>query len=145
VAERENGQGISAVSEAEWEYVARAGGTTAFWWGDDVGRNNASCNACGSEWDGKSTAPVGSFAANSFGLHDTAGNVWEWVEDCYGGSYASAPKNGAAWEDGDDCSRVVRGGSWYFEPRSVRSANRIWDYPQYRRNDGGFRVARAPD
>jgi formylglycine-generating enzyme required for sulfatase activity len=139
------GKAYRLMSEAEWEYVARAGGTTAFWWGDDVGRNNASCNACGSEWDGKSTAPVGSFAANSFGLHDTAGNVWEWVEDCYGGSYASAPKNGAAWEDGDDCSRVVRGGSWYFEPRSVRSANRIWDYPQYRRNDGGFRVARAPD
>jgi formylglycine-generating enzyme required for sulfatase activity len=70
------------LSEAEWEYAARAGSTTAFWWGQDVGKGNANCAGCGSEWDNTKTAPVGSFKANDFGPYDTVGNVSEWVEDC---------------------------------------------------------------
>jgi formylglycine-generating enzyme required for sulfatase activity len=142
---RTTGKTYRLLSEAEWEYVARAGSTTAFWWGDDVGQNKANCHGCGSKWDGKSTAPVGSFAENSFGLHDTAGNVWEWVEDCYHDSYDSAPKDSSAWLDGDDCSRVLRGGSWNFATGFARSASRFRVYPGYRDDNDGFRVARAPD
>ena len=139
------GKSYRLLTEAEWEYVARAGSETAYWWGDDVGSGNANCKGCGSQWDGKQTAPVGSFAANDFGLHDTAGNVWEWVQDCYHSSYDGAPKDGSAWEDGGDCRRVLRGGSWDFEPRLVRSAIRYWLNPDFRRYSYGFRVARTAD
>jgi formylglycine-generating enzyme required for sulfatase activity len=109
---QKTGKNYRLLSEAEWEYVARARSTTAFWWGQDVGKGNANCNGCGSEWDNTKTAPVGSFRANDFGLYDTAGNVWEWVEDCYHGNYEGAPTDGSAWLE-DDCSeRVIRGGSW---------------------------------
>ena len=76
------GETYRLLSGAEWEYVARAGTTTEYWWGDDIGRDRAHCNGCGSRWDDRQTAPVGSFSANPFGLHDVHGNVWEWVEDC---------------------------------------------------------------
>jgi formylglycine-generating enzyme required for sulfatase activity len=129
-------------SEAEWEYAARAGSTTQYPWGDEIGRNRANCNGCGSRWDAKSTAPVGSFAANAFGLFDTVGNVWEWVEDCWHESYEGSPKDGSAWISGGDCElRVLRGGSWVINPSWSRSADRY----RYGRGDRdgsvGFRVA----
>ncbi len=99
-------------TEAEWEYAARAGTQTAYWWGNDVGKNNAVCDGCGSEWDNKKTAPADSFKPNAFGLHNTAGNVWEWVEDCSHQNYQGAPVDGSAWKEanGGDCDRrVVRG------------------------------------
>ena len=70
-------------SEAEWEYAARAGTTTHFWWGNAADRNRANCAGCGSQWDDRQTAPVGSFPPNAFGVHDMHGNVKEWVEDCW--------------------------------------------------------------
>jgi len=82
------------LSEAEWEYAARAGTTTAYSWGDEIGKNNANCNGCGSAWDSRQTAPVGSFAPNQFGLYDMQGNVWGWVEDCLHTNYDAAPKDG---------------------------------------------------
>ena len=116
--------------------MARAGTETRYHWGGAVGRNRANCLGCGSRWDGKQTAPVGSFSANGFGLHDVHGNVREWVEDCWHGNYTGAPSDGRAWTRGGDCSaRVLRGGSWYFSPRLVRSANRLQATPPGYRDD----------
>ena len=122
------GEAYRLLSEAEWEYVARAGTTTRYWWGNEIGRNRANCDGCGSRWDDKQTAPVGSFAANPFGLHDVHGNVWEWTEVCYEG----------------DCSRrVLRGGSWVDAPRFLRSAFRYRSTTGGRFGSYGFRVART--
>ncbi len=133
-------------TEAEWEYAARAGTQTAYWWGADIGKNNAVCNGCGSEWDKKQTAPVGSFRPNRFGLHDTAGNVSEWVEDCSHQNYQGAPADGSAWKEtnGGNCSRrVVRGGSWFIDPQNLRSANRNRINTDVAINVLGIRIARA--
>ena len=129
-------------SEAEWEYAARAGATTRYSWGDAIGRNRANCDGCGSEWDNKRPAPVGSFAANAFGLYDMHGNVWEWVEDCYHENYEGAPTDGSAWMSGcgSGVRAVVRGGSWSDDPRYLRSAFRYRLTPSYRNYYYGFRL-----
>lgn len=138
------GRPYRLLSEAEWEYAARAGTTTAFSWGDEIGKNNADCNGCGSGWDSRRTAPVGSFAPNQFGLYDMHGNVWEWVEDCLHTNYEGAPKDGSAWIAQGDCNhRVVRGGSWAGYPVGLRSALRFWYSADDHGNDLGFRVART--
>ena len=139
----ETGEAYRLLSEAEWEYVARAGTRTRYWWGGAIGRNRANCRGCGSRWDGKQTAPVGSFTANAFGLHDVHGNVQEWVEDCWHGSYRGAPEDGSAWESGNCGRRVLRGGSWLNVPRTLRSANRNVITTGNRYNNAGFRVART--
>ena len=141
------------LSESEWEYVARAGSVTRYWWGDDIGRNRANCMGCGSRWndddnlDEWGAAPVESFAANGFGLYDVHGNVAEWVQDCWNDSYAGAPGDGSAWENwesGADCSlRVLRGGSWYYDPRYLRAAFRFRLDTGNRDGVAGFRVART--
>jgi formylglycine-generating enzyme required for sulfatase activity len=136
------------LSDAEWEYSAR-GVTSAqaphpnYPWGNEIGRNNANCDGCGSQWDKKQTAPVGSFKNNAFGLYDMAGNVWQWVEDCYQKDSDSVPTDGSAWTTGDCGNRVVRGGFWIGNPRSLRSANRSWLTPNYWDNSLGFRVGRT--
>lgn len=129
-------------TEAEWEYAARGGNQDAYWWGKDIGNGNANCSGCGSQWDGKETAPVGSFAANPFGLQDTAGNVWEWVQDCWHHDYQGAPANGSGWHKHcQRASRVVRGGSWDSTPRRVRVSNRSGGVPGYRDDLLGLRLA----
>ena len=131
-------------SAAEWEYAARAGTTTARYWGENIGENRANCDGCGSRWDKQRTAPVGSFEPNAFGLYDVLGNVWEWTQDCWHGSYKGAPSDGSAWTAGGDCSRrVLRGGSWILFPRDVRSANRHRKTTDFRFNNIGFRVAKT--
>ena len=131
------------LTEAEWEYAARAGTTTAYSFGKDVGGNQANCNACGSKWDNKQTAPVGSFAANAFGLHDMHGNTWEWVQDCFTPDYVGASNSGAAPGDTPSCLRGLRGASWLNAPKDLRSASRFGSAPDSRTVSYGFRVARA--
>lgn len=133
------------LSEAEWEYAARAGTTTTYYWGDMHGIGNANCDGCGSQWDNKETAPVGSFAPNPLGLYDMAGNVLQWIEDCYHENYTGAPANGAAWTKGNCYARVLRGGSWYNSTYYLRSANRYSAYPDFRGRNVGFRVAKTLD
>jgi formylglycine-generating enzyme required for sulfatase activity len=141
---RMTGRIYRLLSEAEWEYAARARTETAYPWGDEIGTNNANCNGCGSQWDNKQTAPSGSFAANAFGLYDMPGNAWEWVEDCFHPNYSGAPEDGSAWRTGGDCTRrILRGASWYIRPDSLRSAHRGWLSSDYRNNDDGFRVRRT--
>jgi formylglycine-generating enzyme required for sulfatase activity len=138
------GQQYRLLTGAEWEYAARAGTATTYSWGDGIVKGNANCNACGSQWDNKQTAPVGSFKPNEFGLYDMHGNVWEWVEDLWHESYEGAPIDGSAWvKDGDAAQRVVRGGSWVDDPRNLRGANRVRGTSDLRLDLLGFRLART--
>ncbi len=122
---RKTGKPYRLPSESEWEYAARAGTETAYSWGDGIGVNRANCRGCGSQWDYSKTAPVGSFGANAWGLHDMHGNVSELVEDCRNGSYVGAPADGSAWLTGSCDVRVLRGGSWLSRPSSLRAAYRV--------------------
>ena len=139
----ETGATYRLPSEAEWEYAARAGTGTKYSWGNEIGANRANCDNdhCGDQW--KHTAPVGSFPPNGFGLYDMHGNVWEWVEDCWNGSYAGAPSDGVAWVSGDCAERVLRGGSWSSYPGALRAAFRLRNSTGVRLNLNGFRVART--
>lgn len=138
---RSTGHEYRLPSESEWEYAARAGTTTARYWGEEIGSGWAHCRGCGSPWDDSRTAPVGSFSANGFGLHDMLGNVWEWTQDCYSSSYAGAPTTGVAWESGECNLRVVRGGSRSTD--SPTSADRGPFELDTRARNGGFRVVRT--
>jgi formylglycine-generating enzyme required for sulfatase activity len=141
------GKTYRLLSEAEYEYAARAGTTTAYAWGADIepnGQAMANCDGCGSKWDNQQTAPVGSFPPNRFGLYDMEGNVWEWTEDCVHNDYYGAPPDASAWIAGGDCSnRAVRGGAWDYAPGDARSAFRSLGPANGRDYDWGFRVART--
>jgi formylglycine-generating enzyme required for sulfatase activity len=137
------GRPYRLLSEAEWEYAARAGTATAYPWGDEIGSGNANCNGCDGRWGGKSTSPVGSFRPNAFGLFDMHGNVFQYVEDCFQDNLSKVPTDGSALLSGDCSLRVVRGGSWIDGPSSSRSARRDWFYRFDRVSDIGFRIART--
>ena len=128
------------LTEIEWEYVARAGSQTRYPWGDDIKRDGepmANCRGCGSEWDGQ-TAPVGSFTANAFGLHDMIGNVWELTDDYW------YEDRRYSWDGRDRPNYCfARGGSWDSEPSQVRSASRSLVRLDDRSSSIGFRVARS--
>ena len=144
---RVTGKDYRVLSEAEYEYAARAGSQTRYPWGNDFnldGKEMANCNGCGSRWDRKKTTPVGSFAPNQFGLYDMVGNVWEWTADCWNENYEGAPSNGSAWIEGDCSGRVIRGGSWRDGPGTLRSANRGTSHTDDDRGSNlGFRLART--
>jgi formylglycine-generating enzyme required for sulfatase activity len=137
------GKPYRLLSEAEFEYAARSGTQTNYPWGDDIGQGNANCKSCGSQWDNKQTAPVGSFPPNAFGLYDMHGNAWEWVQDCFQFSYDEGPVDGSASTAGECDNRVNRGGAWVNAPQSLRSAHRNGSRPVSRANYLGFRVARS--
>lgn len=137
------GKTYRLLSEAEWEYAARAGTRTCYWWGNDPGRGNANCNGCGSQWDNRATAPVGSFRPNAFGLYDTAGNVWEWVEDCHHRTYHGAPTDGSVWTPPDCDRHVLRGGAWNNNPTGLCSTNRNATRTNLRNGSLGLRVVRV--
>jgi formylglycine-generating enzyme required for sulfatase activity len=134
------GKPYRLLSEAEWEYAARAGNPGRFSFGDDEAKLGEYA------WyvsNSKTTQPVGTKKANAFGLHDMHGNVWEWVEDCYKDSYKGVPTNGSAWLTGDCDRRVVRGGSWVSSPQYLRSAFRFRLTAVVRNSIVGFRVGRT--
>jgi formylglycine-generating enzyme required for sulfatase activity len=142
---RITGERYRLLTEAEWEYAARAWTTTRFWWGDHLPPGRAACDGCGSPWDLGRAAPVGGFPANGFGLHDVHGNVWEWVQDCWHEGYGGAPTDGSAWEEeaGGDCARrMMRGGSSLSQLETLRAANRLRDNASHRKSDVGFRIVR---
>ena len=129
-------------SDSEWEYAARAGSKTRFWWGNEMAKARANCEGCGSLWDGEKTAPVERFRPNHFGLHDTAGNVFEWVADCLDTDFSKAPVDGRPIDRGGCGKRIIRGGAWSFPADESRSANRWRDFPSRKSDDTGFRLAR---
>lgn len=154
----ETGETYRLPSEAEWEYAARAGSSTSYFWGDDIGM---ACDyANGYDQKGREiiglpyetfpcddgyaqTAPVGSFRPNAFGLHDMTGNVWEWVEDSWHDDYEGAPTDQRAWIESGDERRVLRGGSWRYNPRNLRTAKRRKAEHDNRNRGDGFRIAKT--
>jgi sulfatase modifying factor 1 len=155
---QKTGKPYRLLSESEWEYAARAHTSTEFWWGDDpnalcayANGPDQSAKARFPRWptatcdDGHATdAPVGSYRPNAFGLHDMAGNVWEWTRDCYESSYADQPSDGGAYTNGPCEHRTLRGGSWVYGLPDLRSAQRNGLLrPDIRGGDIGFRVARS--
>ncbi|MGF1612716.1 MAG: SUMF1/EgtB/PvdO family nonheme iron enzyme [Gammaproteobacteria bacterium] len=129
-------------SEAQWEYAALGGTNTPYWWGFEVGQNQAHCRKCGTAFTAEKPLPVGRFAANPFGLHDTAGNVAEWVQDCFHETYHGAPADDSVWQGGNCTYRIVRGGSFHSAPTAIRSRARSKLRPNNTYDTVGIRVVR---
>jgi formylglycine-generating enzyme required for sulfatase activity len=146
---RKTGKTYRLMSEAEREYVARAGTSTPFWWGAAIAPSQANYDGryvYGGGVAGENrqrTLPVDALPANPFGLYQVHGNVWEWVEDCYNATYAGAPADGSAWASGDCNRHVLRGGAWNYAPSSLRAAVRLPSAPIERRSYFGIRLARS--
>jgi formylglycine-generating enzyme required for sulfatase activity len=162
---QKTGKAYRLLTEAEWEYAARGGTTTARPWGNDphqacayanvgdLARNRTVSPGKGKHWSMNTThncddnagftASVGSYRPNAYGLYDMIGNVWELTEDCWNDTYAGAPADGSAWLVGDCSRRAARGGRWYSTARDARSARRSWGGAALRNGDFGFRVART--
>lgn len=139
---RETGKKYRLLSEAEWEYMASAGNQTIFWWGNNEEENRAHCFNCGTGLNPRQPTKIGSFEPNSFKVYDTAGNVAEWVHDCWHDSYKEAPSTGDVWEGGDCTQRVVRGGAFSAPLQSLRSAKRDKFKASQQYDNIGFRIAR---
>jgi formylglycine-generating enzyme required for sulfatase activity len=155
---KKTGANYRLLTEAEREYVTRAGTTTPFWWGTSISPDQAQYNGLWSYGGGKTrariantTLPVNSFAANPWGLYQVHGNVLEWVEDCWHENYEGAPSDGSPWVTGECRFRVLRGGNWWLLPQHLRSAARFYSEPDCcaipardtSKDVSGFRVART--
>ena len=139
---KQTGKNYRLLSEAEWEYVARAGTTSSYWWGTSSGTGNAHCFDCKSDFNTSKPAKVGTYKPNAFGLYDTAGNLFEWVNDCYHRNYKGAPSDGSVWEGGDCNFRIVRGGAFRSPANSMRVENRDKFKSGRGQYNVGIRVAR---
>jgi formylglycine-generating enzyme required for sulfatase activity len=128
-------------TEAEWEYAARAGTTTPYPWGREIGVAKANCNGCGGGYDPRLPAAVGSFPPNPWGLHDMFGGVAEWVEDCWHPNYVKAPADGSPWRTPRCASHVLRGGSWMNPPQDLTVSSRNFYDTSVRYIANGMRVA----
>jgi formylglycine-generating enzyme required for sulfatase activity len=148
---RQSGRDYRLLTEAEWEYAARAGTITPFWWGLLISPVQANYDGnytyAGGGPKGESrgaTVPVGSFAPNPWGLYNVHGNVWEWCEDVWHDTYNGAPTDGSAWLQGGDATRrVIRGGSWHDRPMNVRAGSRTGNPTDFRFHSMCFRLART--
>ena len=138
----ETGEVYRLLSESEWEYAASGGNSAPFWWGFDFESGRAHCFNCGTKYSTKRPAPVKSFDPNRFGLYDTAGNVLEWVQDCYHSNYSGAPSDSSVWQGGDCSKRIVRGGAYNTPSDSLRSQKRAAFLSTKGRRNIGFRIAR---
>jgi len=130
-------------SEAEWEYAARGGTRTKFWWGDQLQADMANCKGCNEPYDTSKPQKVGSFKPNPFGLYDMGGNIDQWVADCWHKNYQGAPSDGSAWVDNNYLSHVIRSGSWKNDPSYVRPSSRDHYDTSVRYPTHGLRVARS--
>ena len=135
------GRAYRLPSEAEWEYAARAGTRTKYWWGREIGKGNANCDDCGAA-PIRRALPTGSFRPNGFGLYDTSGNIYEWVADCWNEDYSKAPKDGSAWVSGQCQQRVLRGRSFANKSNLATSSARFRYDQDVRYYANGFRVVR---
>jgi formylglycine-generating enzyme required for sulfatase activity len=146
---RKTGKTYRLLSEAEREYVTRAGTATPFWWGASISASQANYDGTETYRGGpkgeyrQKTVPVDAFPPNAWGVYQVHGNVWDWVEDCWNASYVGAPTDGSAWVSGDCSHRVIRGGSWNFIPRGLRAAFRYRDSADDRSGGIGFRLGRT--
>jgi formylglycine-generating enzyme required for sulfatase activity len=137
-----SGEPYRLPTEAEWEFAARAGTESKFWWGDEVGVGNANCQNCGGPYDRNAPADVGSFEPNPLGVHGMNGGVMEWVADCWSQDYQGAPADGSAWNEQGCAQRVLRGGSWRNDQTYATSTSRLGYDFGVRYLTNGFRVAR---
>ena len=138
-----SGEAYRLPTEAEWEYAARGGAATAYWWGDKMAAGKANCKDCGPPWSDKAPANAGSFVPNGFGLYDTSGSVWEWVADCWHNNFKDAPADGRAWDEPGCRVRVIRGGSWREGTPYMVASTRFKYDASVRQAQNGFRVARS--
>lgn len=139
---KKTGKTYRLPSEAEWEYAARGGTTTAYSWGNSLGSHAANCSDCGNDSDGRQTLPARSFKPNGYGLYDMAGNAAEWVEDCWNLSYRGAPKDASPREAGSCGQRVLRGGSFDTSAAYAKPSARFRYDADVRYWANGFRVVR---
>ncbi|MES2298047.1 MAG: SUMF1/EgtB/PvdO family nonheme iron enzyme [Pseudomonadota bacterium] len=137
------GKAYRLLSESEYEYAARAGTTSKYYWGDTASHEYANYDGVEGRDQWLNTSPVGSFDANRFGLYDMLGNVWSWTEDCWNENYSGAPTDGSVWNGGACARRVLRGGSWFITPQNLRAADRNRGTSATRFGGIGFRLART--
>ena len=130
-------------TEAEWEYAARGGTRSKFWWGDQLQAAMANCKGCNEPYESSQPLKVGSFKPNPFGLYDMGGNIHQWVADCWHKNYQGAPSDGSAWVDNDCLSHVIRSGSWKNDPSYVRPSSRDYYDTSVRYPTHGLRIAQS--